>query len=85
MFIKKRNMENRIPVNKVRSSADYVISQLPGFGRNFRTPQLSIVCEELSRLFVEGGTTVDIGGSSGFHTSIMAQLGMKAICVDSKE
>jgi len=83
MFIKKRNMENRIPVNKVRSSAAYVISQLPEFWRSFRTPQLHRVCEELSWLFVEGGTIVDIGCSSGFHTSVMAQLGMKAICVDN--
>lgn len=83
MFIKKRNMKNRIPVNKVRSSADYVISQLSGFWKNFRTPQLHRVYQELSWVFVEGGTIVDIGGSSGFHTSVMAQLGMKAICVDN--
>lgn len=76
-------MTHSITVNEVRNAAEYVISQLPEFWRDFRTPQLPRVCQELSWIFVEGGTVVDLGGSSGFHTSILARLGMKAICVDN--
>ena len=81
--MKNRNTMNRIPVNEVRRAAECVISRLSEFWKEFRTPQLPRVCEEISWIYVEGGTVVDLGGSSGFHTSICANLGMKAICVDN--
>ena len=64
-------MIHHITVNEVRSAGEFVISQLPAFWKDFWTPQLPRVCEELSWIFVEGGTVVDLGGSSGFHTSIL--------------
>jgi len=74
---------SHIPIQTVRNAAQYIISKLPEFWKEFRTPQLPRVCQELSWVFTDGGTVVDIGGSSGFHASILARLGMKAICVDN--
>ena len=78
-----RMMVNRVSISEVRRAAEYVISKLPPFWKEFRNRQLHRVCEEISWVYVEGGTVVDLGGSSGFHTSICARLGMKAVCVDN--
>jgi SAM-dependent methyltransferase len=76
-------MDKSISIKEVRQVAEYVIYRLPDFWKELRTPQVPRICEEISWAFVRGGTVVDIGGSSGFHTSICACLGMKAICVDN--
>ena len=76
-------MTHHITVNEIRSAGEFVISQLPAYWRDLLTPHLPRVCQELSWIFVKGGTVVDIGGGTGFHTSILARLGMKAICVDN--
>ena len=76
-------MTHHITVNEVRSAGEFVISQLSEYWRDLLTPHLPRVCQELSWIFVKGGTFVDIGGGIGFHTSILARLGMKAICVDN--
>jgi len=76
-------MTHHITVNEVRSAGELVLSQLPSYWKELLTPHLPRVCQELSWIFVEGGTAIDIGGGTGFHTAILTQLGMKAICVDN--
>jgi len=78
-----RSPEHRLPVSEVRRGADRVLSGLPEFWRQFRTPLLGRVCEEISWIAAKGETVVDLGGGAGFHASICACLGMESYCVDS--
>jgi SAM-dependent methyltransferase len=76
-------MKQLIPIHEVHEVAEHVISELPDFWRQFRRRQLPRVCEEVSWIYVKGGTVVDLGGGSAFHTSICSRLGMRAINVDN--
>jgi SAM-dependent methyltransferase len=76
-------MNQRISVNEVYKAAERVLSGLPEFWRQFRRPQLRRVCEEISWIYVKGGTVVDLGGGPGFHASICACLGMRSVSVDN--
>ena len=76
-------MRTKIEQSRVIDAAKEVISMLPEFWQDIRLPQVSRVSEEISWIFTPGGTVVDLGGSSGFHTSICSLLGMKAYCVDN--
>lgn len=77
------NYQKQITIEEVENAARIVISKLPDFWKEIRTPQLPRICEEVSWIFTKNGTVVDLGGGSGFHSSICACLGMKAICVDN--
>jgi SAM-dependent methyltransferase len=60
-----------------------VLSKVPPYWRDFWTPQLSRVAEEVGWLFREKGTVVDIGGNVGFHAALCVTLGMRAVVVDN--
>jgi SAM-dependent methyltransferase len=76
-------MNNKLTVEEVREAAFTVISKLPKYWQDFRRLQVNRVAEEISWIYINGGTVVDLGGSNGFHCSVCSVLGMKSICVDN--
>jgi len=74
---------HRISVTEVSNAGEYVISKLPEYWQRFYLPILPRISEEISWIYLKGGTVVDIGGGSGFHSAVCAKLGMKAINVDN--
>ncbi len=76
-------MRSRIDIRDVREATERVVSEFPEFWRAIRSRQADRVSEEISWVYTAGGVVVDLGGSSGFHASICAALGMRPICVDN--
>jgi SAM-dependent methyltransferase len=68
---------------RLEKAASENLRQLPAFWQEFRQNQLARVVEEVSWVFKEGGTIIDLGGSNGFHASVCSSMGMKAYCVDN--
>jgi SAM-dependent methyltransferase len=76
-------LKPRISQDKVTQAAQGVLSKHDAFWQEFWGQRLPRISEEISWIYTEGGTVVDLGGATGFHASVCAAMGMKAYCVDN--
>ncbi len=81
--LKKNIGDSKSKIEQVEKAVEIVLDNLPVFWKEFRSRQLSRVIEEISWIYTDGGTVIDLGGSNGFHASVCSVLGMRAICVDN--